>query len=147
MPPTGPAGFEELVLRLLRALGYGGTDDDAGLVVGRSGDGGIDGIIKQDRLGLEKIYVQAKRWQNSVGSPEIQQFAGALQGKHASKGVFITTSSFTAAAKSVAASLSTTVVLIDGPKLAGLMMEVGIGVSEIRTIRLLRVDEDFFNEM
>jgi restriction system protein len=142
-----PAGFEQLVIDLLVALGYGGSRKDAGQVVGGSGDEGIDGIIKEDRLGLDTIYVQAKRWQSTVGRPEIQRFAGALQGQRARKGVFITTSSFTADARSYSSGLQTTIVLIDGPMLAQLMMDAGIGVSEAETIRILRADEDYFDGM
>ncbi len=142
-----PAGFEQLVIDLLVALGYGGSRKDAGQVVGGGGDEGIDGIIKEDRLGLDVIYVQAKRWQSTVGRPDIQRFAGALQGQRARKGVFITTSSFTADARSYASGLQTTIVLIDGPMLAQLMMDAGIGVSEAETIRVLRADEDYFDGM
>lgn len=144
---VSPAGFEQLVVDLLVALGYGGSRKDAGQVVGGSGDEGIDGIIKEDRLGLDTIYLQAKRWQGVVGRPEIQRFAGALQGQRARKGVFITTSAFTADAKAYAAALQTTIVLIDGPMLAQLMMDAGVGVSEAETIRLLRADEDYFEGM
>lgn len=142
-----PAGFEQLVVDLLVALGYGGSRKDAGQVVGGGGDEGIDGIIKEDRLGLDTIYLQAKRWQGTVGRPEIQRFAGALQGQRARKGVFITTSSFTADARSYASGLQTTIVLIDGPMLAQLMMDAGIGVSEAETIRILKADEDYFDGM
>lgn len=140
-----PAGFEQLVVDVLVALGYGGSRKDAGQVVGGGGDEGIDGIIKEDRLGLDTIYVQAKRWQGAVGRPEIQRFAGALQGQRARKGVFITTSSFTADARSYCAGLQTTIVLIDGPMLAQLMMDAGIGVSEAETIHILKADEDYFD--
>ena len=140
-----PSGFEQLVVDVLVALGYGGTQKDAAQVVGAGGDEGIDGLIKEDRLGLDTIYVQAKRWQGTVGRPEIQRFAGALQGQRARKGVFITTSTFTADARSYASGLQTTIVLIDGPMLAQLMMDAGIGVSETETIRLLRADEDYFD--
>lgn len=142
-----PSGFEQLVVDVLVALGYGGSRKDAGQVVGGGGDEGIDGIIKEDRLGLDTIYVQAKRWQGTVGRPEIQRFAGALQGQRARKGVFITTSSFTADARSYSSGLQTTIVLIDGPMLAQLMMDAGIGVSEAETIRILKADEDYFDGM
>ena len=142
---VSPAGFEQLVVDVLVALGYGGSRKDAAQVVGRGGDEGIDGIIKEDRLGLDTIYVQAKRWQTTVGRPEVQRFAGALQGQRARKGVFITTSSFSADARAYAAGLQTTIVLIDGPMLAQLMMDAGIGVSEAETIRVLRADEDYFD--
>lgn len=139
-----PKFFEELVVDLLVKMGYGGSREDAASVVGRGGDEGIDGIIKEDRLGLDTIYIQAKRWRDSVGRPEIQRFAGALQGQRARKGVFITTSSFTADARSYAAALQTTIVLIDGPHLAQLMLDYGLGVTDTQTVRLLRIDEDYF---
>jgi restriction system protein len=127
-------------------MGYRGSHEDAARVVGRSGDGGIDGVIKEDRLGLESIYVQAKRWEGSVGRPTIQQFAGALAGHHARKGVVITTSTFTQDAVTYAKTLQTTIVLIDGTQLADLMIEFGVGVSDVETIRLRKVDEDYFAE-
>lgn len=99
MAEMSPSGFEQLVVDLFKGMGYGGPQKDSGIVVGRGGDGGIDGLIREDRLGLETIYVQAKRWTNSVGRPDIQQFAGALQGHRARKGVFITASTFTAEAR------------------------------------------------
>lgn len=139
-----PKFFEELVVELLVKMGYGGSREDASSVVGGGGDEGIDGIIKEDRLGLDTIYIQAKRWKDSIGRPEIQRFAGALQGQRARKGVFITTSSFTADARSYAASLQTTIVLIDGSQLAQLMLECGLGVTETATVKLLRLDEDYF---
>jgi restriction system protein len=145
---ASPAFFESLVVELLVAMGYGGTQEDAASVVGRSGDGGIDGIIKEDRLGLDNIYVQAKRWDpsRSVGSPDVRQFAGALQEHRARKGVFITTSCFSREAKESARASQTTIVLIDGTQLAQLMLDYGVGVSVQETIRLLKVDEDYFDE-
>jgi restriction system protein len=143
---ASPGFFERLVVNLLVAMGYGGSHEDAAKVVGRSGDGGIDGVIKEDRLGLESVYVQAKRWDGSVGRPTIQQFAGALAGHHARKGVVITTSTFTQDAITYAKSLQTTIVLIDGTQLADLMIEFGVGVSDVETIRLKKVDEDYFGE-
>jgi restriction system protein len=143
---ASPTFFENLVVDLLVAMGYGGTHEDAARVVGRSGDGGIDGVIKEDRLGLESIYVQAKRWDGSVGRPVIQQFAGALAGHHARKGVVLTTSTFTQDAMTYAKTLQTTIVLINGKELADLMIEFGIGVSDVETIRLQRVDEDYFTD-
>ena len=140
MPPTF---FEELVLDLLHALGYGASEDDIQRV-GASGDGGIDGIISLDRLGFEKIYVQAKRWQNSVGRPEIQAFYGALAGRRAKKGVFITTSTFTREAREYGGQVAEAVVLIDGARLTSLMIEHGVGVTHYRTVRLPRVDMDYF---
>lgn len=143
---VSPQFFEELVVELLVAMGYGGSREDASSVVGGSGDEGIDGIIKEDRLGLDTIYIQAKRWKDSVGRPEIQRFAGALQGQRARKGVFITTSVFTADARSYAGGLQTTIVLIDGPQLAQLMLENSIGVTQTGTVKLLKLDEDYFVE-
>mgnify|MGYP001565961253 CR=1 FL=1 len=141
-----PKFFEGLVVDLLVAMGYGGSRDDAAAVVGGGGDEGIDGIIKEDKLGLDTIYVQAKRWANTVGRPDIQRFAGALQGQRARKGVFIATSSFSADARTYAANLQTTIVLIDGPQLAQLMLDHGIGVSEAGSFKLWRLDEDYFSE-
>lgn len=143
---ASPAFFETLVVKLLVAMGYGGSEEDAAQVVGRSGDGGIDGIIKEDRLGFDSIYVQAKRWENTVGRPTIQQFAGALQGHRARKGTVITTSSFSRDAIDYAATLQSTLVLIDGAQLAQLMIDYGVGVTEIETLRLKRLDEDYFEE-
>jgi restriction system protein len=139
-----PAAFEQLVVDLLKAMGYGGPQEDAGLVVGRGGDEGIDGVIKEDRLGLETIYVQAKRWQGSVGRPEIQRFAGALQGQRARKGVFITASSFTTDAVSYAASIQTTIVLVDGAQLAEFMIDHDVGVTPVKTYQIKKVDLDYF---
>ena len=131
-----------LVLDLLHKLGYG-TNRDDGARVGRSGDGGIDGIISLDKLGLEKVYVQAKRWQSNVGRPDIQGFFGALAGRRATKGVFITTSSYTREAHEFAASVSDKIVLVDGDHLAELMMDHGVGVQH-RELRVPRVDSDYF---
>lgn len=139
------SAFERLVIDVLVALGYGGTHKDAASVVGGSGDEGIDGIIKEDRLGLDTIYIQAKHWQNSVGRPEIQRFAGALQGQRARKGIFITTSSFSEEARQYAANLQTSIVLIDGRALAELMMDAEIGVSVAESIPILRLDEEYFD--
>ena len=143
-----PAFFEQLVVQLLIKLGYGGSVADVqSSVVGKSGDGGIDGIIKEDRLGLDAIYVQAKRWQNTVGRPEIQTFAGALLGRGARKGVFITTSSYTREAREFAAAVpNATVVLIDGHQLADYMIETGLGVTLEQTYEIKRLDSDFFEE-
>jgi restriction system protein len=139
-----PAFFEHLVLDLLLKMGYGGSREDAAEVVGKSGDEGIDGIIKEDRLGLDVIYVQAKRWKDSVGSPEIQGFIGALQLKGAHKGIFITTSTFTAAARSIAARVGNRIVLIDGMQLAQLMIDYGVGVATEITYEIKRIDSDYF---
>lgn len=143
---ASPQFFEELVVELLVRMGYGGSREDAASVVGGSGDEGIDGIIKEDKLGLDTIYIQAKRWAGTVGRPEIQRFAGALQGQKARKGVFITTSSFTADARSYAAGLQTTIVLIDGHQLAQLMLDHGVGVSESGAFKIWKLDEDYFSE-
>lgn len=139
-----PEFFEHLVLDLLHALGYGTSRSDLQRV-GGSGDGGIDGIISLDRLGLEKVYVQAKRWKDAVGSPEIQGFMGALQLQGASKGVFITTSAFTRGAKEAAVKARGSIVLVDGAQLAALMMDHGVGVSH-KPLRIPKVDGDYFEE-
>lgn len=141
-----PAYFERLVVQLMIKMGYGGSREEAGRAVGRSGDGGIDGVINEDRLGLDAIYLQAKRWNNVVGRPDIQQFVGALAGQRASKGVFITTSRYTQEAKDYAASSNYKVVLIDGERLADLMIEHDLGVSVAATYQLKRIDSDFFSE-
>lgn len=140
-----PASFEQLVVDLVKAMGYGGPQDDAGLVVGRGGDEGIDGVIKEDRLGLETIYIQAKRWQNTVGRPDIQRFAGALQGQRARKGVFITSSTFSSEARAFCASISTTIVLIDGAQLAEFMIDHDVGVTTAKRLDIKRVDSDYFD--
>lgn len=139
-----PAFFEELVLDLLHALGYGASDDDLERV-GRAGDGGIDGVISLDKLGLERVCIQAKRWQGSVGRPEVQGFYGALAGRRARKGVFITTSCFTREAREFARQVADSIVLIDGVRLTSLMIEHGVGVTHYRVVRLPRVDEDYFD--
>lgn len=141
-----PTFFEQLVVELLVKMGYGGSRKDAGERIGQSGDGGIDGIIKEDRLGLDTIFIQAKRWQGSVGRPEIQKFVGALQGQRAKKGVFITTSSYTADAADYATRIDTKVVLIDGKQLAGLMIDFDVGVAQAATYIVKRIDSDYFEE-
>jgi restriction system protein len=113
-------------------------------VVGGAGDAGIDGVINEDRLGLDTIYVQAKRWEGTVGRPEIQRFAGALQGQRARKGVFITTSAFSAEAEYYAGQIDTKIILIDGPKLADLMVEHGIGVTDRKVYRVGQIDSERF---
>lgn len=143
---NSPTFFEELVIDLLVAMGYGGSREDAGKAVGGSGDGGIDGIINEDRLGLDVVYVQAKRWEGSVSRPEIQRFAGALQGQRARKGVFITTSNFTRDAKEYVDTIDSKIVLIDGKQLAEYMIEHNIGVSTTKTYEIKRVDSDYFAE-
>jgi restriction system protein len=140
-----PAFFEKLVIDLLLAMGYGGSHEDAGRAVGRGGDEGIDGVIKQDRLGLETVYVQAKRWQGTVGRPEIQRFAGALQGRRARKGIFITTSEFSKDAQAYAGSIEATIVLVNGGQLADLMIDHGIGVAPVCTYEIKRLDSDYFS--
>ena len=141
-----PIYFERLVVQLLIKMGYGGSREEAGKAVGRSGDGGIDGIINEDRLGLDAIYLQAKRWEGVIGRPEIMKFVGALAGQRATKGVFITTSWFTQDAKDYALSSQYKVVLIDGERLADLMIEHDLGVSVAATYQLKRIDSDFFSE-
>ena len=139
--------FEQLVVDLLVAMGYGGSREDAGQALGRSGDGGIDGIIKEDRLGLDVIYLQAKKWGTTVvGRPEIQKFAGALQGQRAKKGVFITTSSFSKEAREFVSAIDSKVVLIDGEDLADHMIDHGIGVAEVGSYVLKRLDSDYFTQ-
>lgn len=141
-----PAFFERLVVDLLVAMGYGGSRQDAGRAIGKSGDDGIDGIIKEDRLGLDIIYLQAKRWQGVVGRPEIQKFAGALQGNRARKGVFITTSSFTREAEEYVSRIESKIILIDGRLLAQLMIDHDVGVATQQTFVLKRIDADYFIE-
>jgi len=141
-----PYRFERVVLDLLFAMGYGGSREEAAQVTKKSNDEGIDGVINEDRLGLDVIYVQAKRWQGNVGRKEIQSFVGALAGKQANKGVFITTSDFVQNAFDYAHSVSQKVILINGARLADLMMEHNIGVSTIRTIELKRIDSDYFED-
>jgi len=141
-----PTFFERLVIDLLVKMGYGGTRTDAGEAIGRSGDGGIDGIIKEDRLGLDAVYMQAKRWEGSVGRPEIQKFAGALQGQRARKGIFITTSTFTQEADEYVSRIDSKIVLIDGGRLAQLMIDYNVGVTSTALYELKRVDSDYFTE-
>lgn len=141
-----PQFFEQLVVDLLVKMGYGGTRKDAGEAIGMSGDGGIDGIIKEDRLGLDIVYIQAKRWEGTVTRPEIQKFAGALQGLRARKGVFITTSSFSQGAEEYVKLIESKIVLIDGELLSQLMIDFNIGVSTISSYELKRIDSDYFVE-
>jgi restriction system protein len=137
--------FERLVIDLLVAMGYGGSRADAGQVLGRSGDGGIDGTIKEDKLGLDVIYVQAKKWDDTVGRPEIQKFAGALQGQRAHKGVFITTATFSREAKEFVGQISTKVILIDGALLVQLMVDHNVGVSTVNSFAIKKIDSDYFD--
>ena len=141
---SSPAFFERLVIDLLVAMGYGGSRQDAGRAIGRSGDEGIDGIIKEDKLGFDAIYVQAKRWEATVGRPEIQKFAGALQGQRANKGVFITTSDFSREAHEYANAINTKIILIDGQRLTQLMADHNVGVAPVGNYELKRVDSDYF---
>jgi restriction system protein len=143
---ASPTFFERLVVELLVRMGYGGTRQEAGKAIGRSGDGGIDGIINEDRLGLDVIYIQAKRWDQPVGRPEIQKFAGALQGYRARKGVFITTSSFSRDALDYVGRIDSKIVLVDGETLASLMVDHNVGVSQSRAYEIKRVDSDYFEE-
>ena len=141
-----PSFFERLIVDLLVAMGYGGSHDDAARQLGKTGDGGVDGIIDEDRLGLDRIYVQAKRYSGGsvVGRPEVQGFVGSLVGLQASKGVFVTTSSFSRQALDYARSLQQRVILIDGARLTELMVEFGVGVRASRVIEVRRLDEDYF---
>jgi restriction system protein len=142
-----PSYFERLVVRLLTVMGYGGSLADAGSALGRTGDGGIDGEIKEDKLGLDRIYIQAKRWgTNNVGSPEVRDFIGALAGKRARKGVLITTSKFSKDAINCAANLEKNVILVDGDRLSELMFEYGLGVTTESTYHVKRIESDFFDE-
>lgn len=141
-----PAFFERLVIELLVKMGYGGSLKEAASIVGKSGDAGIDGIIKEDKLGLDAIYIQAKRWENVVGRPEIQKFAGALLGQKARKGIFITTSGFTKEATDYVNGIEAKIVLIDGDKLTKLMIENSLGISTVQNYEIKRVDSDYFDE-
>lgn len=141
-----PEFFERLVVELLVAMGYGGNLRDAGQAIGRSGDGGIDGVIKEDQLGLDVIHIQAKRWQNTVGRPQIQAFAGSLDGVRARKGVFITTSNFSAEAEEYVSRIDKRIVLIDGERLARLMYDHGVGVTPVGSYHIMRLDLDYFIE-
>ena len=141
-----PAFFENLVVELLVKMGYGGSIKDAGKSIGKSGDEGIDGIIKEDKLGLDVIYIQAKRWEGSVGRPEIQKFIGALAGQGAKKGVFITTSRYTPDAREYHPKNDTKIVLIDGEQLAELMIDFNLAVSISTTFEIKKLDNDYFGE-
>lgn len=144
---VNPIYFEQIVVDLLVAMGYGGSHQDAARAVTKqSGDEGIDGVIKEDRLGLDAIYVQAKRWEGTVGRPEIQKFAGALQGKQANKGVFITTSSFSREAAQFSDTIGSKIILIDGDKLAQLMIEFNVGVSTQGQYLIKQIDSDYFDQ-
>lgn len=140
-----PLFFENLVVELLVKMGYGGSLKDAGKAIGKSGDEGIDGIIKEDKLGLDVIYVQAKRWEGSVGRPDIQKFVGALAGQWAKKGIFITTSRYTPDALSYVPRNETKIVLIDGEQLAQLMIDYNLGVTTQITYEVKKIDIDYFD--
>jgi restriction system protein len=141
-----PYRFEQIVVDLLLAMGYGGSREEAAKVTKASGDEGIDGVINEDRLGLDVVYIQAKRWNQTVGRKEIQSFVGALDGKRARKGVFITTSDFAETARLYVETISSKVVLIDGDRLADLMIEHNIGVTRSLVYEIKRVDSDYFEE-
>lgn len=145
---SSPGFFEDAVVKLLLAMGYGQGDSGAALLTGAPGDGGIDGIISEDALGLDRVYVQAKRYaqDNAVQRPAIQQFVGSLNGEGATKGVFVTTSTFSKGAREFTAKVSQRIVLIDGQKLARLMIEHGVGVRATETVTLREIDENFFVE-
>jgi len=143
---ASPSFFERLVVDLLVRMGYGGSRQEAGRAIGRSGDEGIDGIINEDKLGLDVIYIQAKRWENVVGRPEIQKFAGALMGQGAGKGIFITTSYFSKEAVDYAAKVNQRIILIDGSMLASLMVDAGVGVTPREIYKVKRIDLDYFEE-
>jgi len=141
-----PRFFERLVVDLLVSMGYGGSRKDAGQAIGMSGDEGIDGIIKEDRLGLDVVYIQAKRWEGTVGRPTVQAFAGSLEGQRARKGVLITTSQFSREAQEYVGVIEKRIVLVDGEQLAQLMIDFGIGVAEVVTYTVKKVDSDFFGD-
>lgn len=139
-----PAFFEKVVVDLLLAMGYGGSHEDAGRTVGKSGDGGIDGLINEDRLGLDVIYLQAKRWESSVGRPVVQAFAGSLEGVRAKKGVLITTSSFTNDAREYVKHIEKRIILMDGVQLADYMIRYNVGVAAEARYEVKRMDGDYF---
>ena len=141
-----PHFFEQLVVELLLKMGYGGSREEAGQAVGAAGDEGIDGVINEDRLGLDTIYLQAKRWEGTVGRPEIQKFVGALHGKRAKKGVFITTGTFSAEGVEYVRNIESKVVLIDGRQLAEFMIDFGVGVDSVISYDVKRIVSDYFDE-
>jgi restriction system protein len=143
---NSPLFFERLVVDLMVSMGYGGSRADAGRSIGGTGDEGIDGIIKEDRLGLDLVYLQAKRWEGTVGRPEVQKFVGALHGKRAKKGVFITTGKFSDDAKKYVETIDPKVILIDGRTLAELMIDQGLGTTTTATYQIKRIDSDYFTE-
>jgi|SRR3989344_4028258 len=141
---VNPTRFEQIVIDVLVAMGYGGSHEDAAKAVGKSGDEGVDGVINEDRLGLDTIYIQAKRWKANIGRPDVQSFVGALSGRHANKGIFITTSAFTNEAMDYVKTLREKVILIDGERLASLMFEFNVGVATESTYHVKRIDTDYF---
>jgi len=143
---SSPSLFERIVVELLVKMGYGGSRQDAGKAIGKSGDEGIDGIIKEDRLGLDIVYIQAKRWENTVGRPEIQKFAGALQGQRAHKGIIITTSNFSREAHIYASNIENKIVLLEGEQLAQLMIDHNLGISSTATYEVKKLDTEYFTE-
>jgi restriction system protein len=145
---NSPSFFEHVIVDLLVAMGYGGTHENAALKLGKSGDNGVDGVIDEDRLGLDRIYIQAKRYaqQNSVQRPEVQGFVGSLVGFGASKGVFVTTSTFSLGARQYAEQIPQRIILIDGARLTDLMIEHDVGVRVSRRVAIKRLDEDFFTQ-
>jgi restriction system protein len=144
---SSPSFFERIVVELLVKMGYGGSRADAGKAMGKTGDGGIDGIIKEDKLGLDVVYLQAKRWDNNpVGRPDVMQFAGALQAQKATKGILITTSRFTDDARSYVTQIGSKIVLIDGEQLSQLMIDHDVGVSTISLYPVKKIDTDYFDE-
>jgi len=144
---SSPSFFERVVVELLVKMGYGGSRADAGKAIGKTGDGGIDGIIKEDKLGLDIVYIQAKRWENNpVGRPDVMQFAGALQAQKANKGIFITTSRFTDDARSYVSQIGSKIVLIDGEQLTSFMIEHDVGVSTVSMYPVKKIDTDYFDE-
>jgi restriction system protein len=143
---NSPRFFEHLVVDLMVAMGYGGTREDASESIGKTGDEGIDGIIKEDRLGLDVIYLQAKRWEGTVGRPELQKFVGALHGQRAKKGVFITTGNFSNDATNYVKNIDPRVILIDGDKLVNYMIDFNLGTTTATTYEIKKVDSDYFTE-
>jgi restriction system protein len=144
---SSPAFFERVVVEVLVSMGYGGSRKDAGQAIGKSGDEGIDGIIKEDRLGLDIIYIQAKKWEDVISRPEIQKFAGALQGRRARKGIFITTSRFSDGAVEFAQNIDNKIILIDGHQLAQYMIDFGVGVATDAVYEVKRLDSDYFTDV
>lgn len=143
---SSPQFFERLVVELLLKMGYGGSREEAGEAVGASGDEGIDGLINEDRLGLDTIYLQAKRWEGTVGRPEIHKFVGALHSKRAKKGVFITTSAFSGEASEYVKNIEPKVILIDGKQLATYMIDFNVGVDLVASYDVKKLQSDYFDE-